>query len=256
MIKDYTDSPIIIVGAARSGTSMVAGSFHLSGAWKGETGLPNKNNAKGMFENLPLRQEVLKPLLHAMGADKRGQYPLPNTEDVIIPVDIRETIITNIKKQGWTPDKPWMWKCAKMSLIWPVWNYAFPNSKWIIVRRKTPDIINSCMRTGFMNAYARKDIQKEVGVGNEYEGWLWWVRQHEQKFIEIVNAGINAKIVWPERMVNADYTQIKDAIEWAGLEWNSQIVTEFIEPKLWKERSANHKKYIQEVMAKEKAKAR
>ena len=148
MIKDYSEKPIIIVGAARSGTSMVAACVHLCGAWKGDTAGPNRYNQKGMFENLELREKIIKPLLHAMNADKKGQFPLPETKDIIIPHDIKDSIFKIVKGQGWTPDLPWMWKCAKMSLMWPVWNYAFPDSKWIIVRRKTPDIINSCMKTG------------------------------------------------------------------------------------------------------------
>jgi hypothetical protein len=56
MLKDYSKSPIIITGCARSGTSMIAGIINLCGAWKGVTSGPNKYNAKGMFENHELRQ--------------------------------------------------------------------------------------------------------------------------------------------------------------------------------------------------------
>lgn len=233
---DYTDKPIIIVGAARSGTSMVAGTVNLCGVWKGETGGPSKYNKKGMFENLELREKVLKPLLHAMNVDRKGQFPLPKTNKVFIPHDIKETVIRYITRQGWTPDKPWMWKCAKMSLIWPVWKYAFPDSKWVIVRRKTSDIINSCLKTGFMNAYALKSVQKRANVDSEYDGWLQWVHKHEEKFIEIIQSGVNAKPIWPERMVNADYKQMMELMEWLGLEWNGKAVMDFIEPKLWKAR--------------------
>ncbi len=236
MIKDYSEKPIIIVGAARSGTSMVAACVHLCGAWKGDTAGPNRYNQKGMFENLELREKIIKPLLHAMNADKKGQFPLPETKDIIIPHDIKDSIFKIVKGQGWTPDLPWMWKCAKMSLMWPVWNYAFPDSKWIIVRRKTPDIINSCMKTGFMNAYAIPRIQKKAGVSSEKEGWLQWVRKHEEKFIEIIQSGVNVKVIWPERMINSDYSQLQETIEWLGLTWDPKKVYDFIEPKLWKAR--------------------
>jgi hypothetical protein len=43
-------------------------------------------------------------------------------------------------------------------------------------------------------------------------------------------------MVWPERMVNADYTQMMHTIEWLGLTWNGSAVSDFIEPKLWKAR--------------------
>lgn len=234
MVKDHTNSPTIIVGAARSGTSMVAGVINICGAWKGKTVGPGKYNAKGMFENHELREKVLKPLLHNMGVDKLGQYPLPETKDVIIPHDLQDWIIKIIKRQGWKEEQPWMWKCAKACLIWPGWVYAFPDAKWIIVRRKTPDIINSCIRTGFMNKYARPEIQKKIGVKNEKEGWLYWVRKHEEKFIEIIQEGVNVKVVWPERMVNFDYYQMQETIEWLGLTWRPKEVMDFISPKLWK----------------------
>ena len=130
---------------------------------------------------------------------------------------------------------PWMYKGAKLCLHWPVWEYAFPNAKWIIVRRKTSDIINSCIRTGFMSAFGNRSNQVQVGAKDEWDGWLWWVHQHEERFVEMIQAGLNCKVIWPERMVDGDYSQIKEMLEWLGLEWGSEI-TEFIEPKLWKAR--------------------
>lgn len=233
---DYSDKPILITGAARSGTSMVGACVHLCGAFKGDTVGPGKYNRKGMYENHALREKVVKPILMKMGVDRRGQYPLPNTDDVIIPQKFKENVLSILKQQGWTPDQPWMYKCAKMSLIWPVWQYAFPNSKWVIVRRKTSDIVNSCMRTGFMTAFGNQKVQEYVGVDNERDGWIWWVRKHEDKFVEIINAGLNVQMVWPERMVNADYEQMMHTMEWLGLTWNGSAVSEFIEPKLWKAR--------------------
>ena len=86
-----------------------------------------------------------------------------------------------------------------------------------------------------MRAFNSKANQTAVGAKNEREGWLWWVRQHEQRFVEMIQAGLNCKIVWPERMVNGDYSQLYETLEWLGLEWNSEVLN-FIDPKLWKAR--------------------
>lgn len=236
MAKDFTKSPIIVVGAARSGTSMVCGTIHLCGAWKGDTVGPSRYNEKGMFENHELREKVTKPLIFSAGGDRKGQFPLPKTKDVIIPHDLRDSVLKIIKKQGWTKDKPWVYKGAKVCLVHPAWRYAFPDSRWVIVRRKTPDIINSCLRTGFMNAYALKKVQKQAGVSSEEEGWLQWIRKHEEKFVEIIQSGVNAKVVWPERMVESNYQQMMETIEWLGLEWNGKAVYDFIEPRLFHSR--------------------
>jgi len=236
MLKDYTNTPTLITGAARSGTSMVAACINLCGAWKGNTVGPSRWNAKGMFENYELRQRVVKPLLRNLNTDPRGQYPLLCTEDVKIPQNFKDSVLDIIKNQGWVEENPWMYKCVKMSLIWPVWKYAFPRSKWVIVRRRNEDVIYSCMKTAFMTEFAHIETLKELGFTKEEEGWNWWVEFYKKKFVEIVNSGVNVKVIWPEKMVHGDYSELKDTIEWLGLEWNGQAITDFIEPRLWKSR--------------------
>ena len=98
------------------------------------------------------------------------------------------------------------------------------------------------MRTGFMSAFNNKTKQKAVGASTPEEGWLWWVRQHEARFSEMIMEGLNVKQIWPERMVERDYRQTSEMLEWLGLEWNDKIF-DFIEPKLWK---ARHKLHILE----------
>ena len=226
--------PILITGAARSGTSMVAGIINLCGAYGGHMSPGNKYNEKGMFENHAIRQGVLKPYLRSINADPLGQYPLPKTANLTIQTDLNQRVEHIMQHEGYTSG-PWMYKGAKMCLTWPAWHYAFPDAKWIIVRRKTSDIVNSCMHTGFMKAYSNPMIQKKVHVSSEAEGWKWWVRQHEKCFVEMIEAGMNIKIIWPERMLSGDYSQIYEMLEWLGLEWKKEIV-DFIEPKLWKAR--------------------
>lgn len=194
---------------------------------------PNSYNAKGMFENTRIRQSIVKPYYVSLGVDQLGQFPLPDTKDMLIPPGWQDRIEEVMLDEGYQ-DGPWMYKGAKMCQHWPVWNYAFPEAKWVIVRRKTPDIINSCMRTGFMRAFGKTMFQKAVKAKNEYEGWLWWVHYHEDRFREMMQEGLQTQEVWPERMVDGDYSKIQEMIEWLGLEWREDEVKAFIEPKLWK----------------------
>lgn len=230
--------PILITGAPRSGTSMIAGIIHICGAFKGDTSGPNKNNQKGMYENAQIRNGIVKPYLREIGVDPKGQFPLPDPHKIPIPNDLRVRVETVMKREGYKGG-PWMYKGAKMALTWPMWHYAFPDAKWIIVRRKTSDIINSCMNTGFMNAFSKQENQLAVGAEEERGGWLWWVHQHHNRFIEMFTEGLNAQVVWPERLVKANYEQMKKTVEWLGLEWKGDKVAEFIEPKLWKARNKN-----------------
>ena len=96
--------------------------------------------------------------------------------------------------------------------------------------------VTNAMKTGFMKAYSRKRVLKDIGVETERQGWMWWIRKHEEKFVELISAGVSVKVVWPERMVDADYHQMKEAISWTQLKWNGVGVMNFIEPKLWKAR--------------------
>ena len=55
--------PILLTGCARSGTSLTAGIVNLCGAFGGIMSGPNRNNAKGMFENSKIRNTIIKPYL-------------------------------------------------------------------------------------------------------------------------------------------------------------------------------------------------
>jgi len=233
-------APILITGCARSGTSMVAGIINMCGAFGGDMSGPNHNNAKGMFENACIRNTIVKPYYQKLGVDKLGQFPLPTPENLIIPAGWKDQVEGVIEQEGYEGGE-WMYKGAKMCQHWPVWDYSFPDAKWIIVRRKTGDIINSCMRTGFMRAFVRSGNQKAVDVKNEHDGWLWWVHQHEDRFREMLKAALNCMIIWPDRMVDGDFTQIEEMIEWLGLEWKEEEVKGFIEPKLWKNKNKNRR---------------
>lgn len=215
--------PILITGIARSGTSMVAGIVNICGAFGGEMSGPNLNNQKGMFENFKIRDKVIKPYLRDVGADPLGQDPLPDTDHIPIPSDWRKRVEDVFEGQGYK-EGPWFYKGAKMVLMWPVWDYAFPNAKWIIVRRRSTDIVDSCMKTSFMRSFQNR------------EGWYKWIREHEKRFAQMYEAGLNLHVVWPERIIHGDYTQMYQLIDWLGLTYKPQEITSFIEPKLWKAR--------------------
>ena len=233
-MKEITTPPILITGAARSGTSLVAGVINMCGAFGGEMSPGNTNNKKGMFENVRIRNTIIKPYLNDIGVDSMGQYPLPDVDNLMIPRDIRQRVLQIIIDEGYSGG-PWVYKGAKMCLSWPVWHYAFPNAKWIIVRRKTDDIVNSCVRTGFMRAFYNPGNQKAVGAKTEEQGWKWWVEQHEKRFNEMINEGLNCKVVWPDKMVHGDYAQLYETLKWLGLEWKSEVL-HFIDPLLFHSR--------------------
>ena len=214
-------SPIIVTGCARSGTSLIGGIINI--AFGGNLLGPNKYNQKGMFENGHIRDIIEKGYLKSIRMCPLGQKPLPNTKTIPIPADWKDVIHGVMKAEGYK-EGPWFYKGAKACLIWPVWHYAFPNAKWVIVRRRSADIATSCLNTAFMHKH------------KTYDEWIGWINHHEDKFVEMMKEGVNVKVIWPERMVRGNYEQIFELIEWLGLTWKQKEVQDFIEPKLWKAR--------------------
>jgi hypothetical protein len=220
------NSPILITGCSRSGTSVVAGVINLCGAFGG-----NISNPK-MYENKIIKEEITISYLKKLNVDLLGQYPLPDVNCLLSFRGMKKKVEQIIIEDGYEKGV-WMVKDTKMSLVWPIWNTAFPHAKWIIVRRRTGDIIDSCLKTGFMRSFHDVNNQKAVEANGEKEGWLWWIHQHEKRFIEMIEAGLNCKVIWPERMVNGDFEQMKEIINWLKLKWNPECV-KFINTKLWK----------------------
>lgn len=205
--------PIIITGIPRSGTSMIAGIINICGAFMGNT---NK-----MMENQELKDRLLIPFMRSIGAEETGQINHPDLSSLQIPVGFRKNVLDIYKAQGWAEEQPLAIKSNLVALTWPIWQYAFPNAKFIIVRRRTGDIVNSCIKTGYMNKHDTK------------EGWVEMCRSYQNRFSQMIEEGINCKVIWPHRMVFGDYSQIWDMLEWLGLEWNTEILN-WVDPKFIK----------------------
>lgn len=222
--------PILITGAGRSGASMIAGVLNICGAFGGEIEGSNRH-----FENIKIRDRIIVPYLKSIGADTEGQFPLPYTNKLSIPTDWASCIIEIMKEDGYRGG-PWMVKGSRICLTWPIWHYAFPNAKWLIVRRRTGDIISSCIKTDFMRAFKQGENRKAILANTEAEGWKWWVHQYEQRFVAMINDGINCQVIWPERMVRGDYQQMFDVVDWLGLKWKTEALN-YIDPKFYKIRN-------------------
>ena len=72
------NKPILITGCARSGTSMTGGIINICGAWGGKMAGQTTHNKRGMYENLEIRNGIVKPYLRSIKADPLCQKPLPD----------------------------------------------------------------------------------------------------------------------------------------------------------------------------------
>lgn len=218
-------SPIFITGIERSGSTIIAKIFEKCDAYAGDV--------SEKMENLRIKQ-LLNNYYRIIGADKNGQFPLP-----IMPIscdDWKSRVLEKIDT-----DRPWFFKTHRIFQTWWLWNSAFPNAKWVIVRRRSTDIVNSCIKTGYMTAFKNPVFRKVVGVTNEADGWAWWISEQHKIMEEMLpHLGNNVRFIWPEKMANGDFSQIKSVVEWCGLTWDDSIM-EYVSPLLWKGRKIGGK---------------
>lgn len=205
------NSPILVTGIQRSGSTIIAKIIAMCGAFTGKT--------TEMLENTKIKA-LVDLYYEDLGLSTSVHTHFPNTQRLPIIANWKKSIehIGDINQT-----KPWVFKSSTNCQIWPMWNKTYPNAKWVIVRRRTGDIVHSCMQTAYMRTFKDPSNLKLIGVKTEQDGWLWWVHQHEKLFVEMIEAGLNCKIVWPERMASGDYTQIIEMVEWLGLKWDDSI---------------------------------
>jgi len=208
MIKS---NPILITGIPRSGATMIAATINVCGAFGGEM------SKRGMYCNDRIREELVKPYLKVMGGDVDAQKEYPKI--IKAPTNWKVVVDRMLSEEGFSGGS-WMYKDSRTTQMWPVWADAYPDAKWIIVRRRTGDVIESCLKTKYMRAH------------DNWAGWLSMVHEYEQKFIEMITEGLHYKEIWPERMVNDDFKQLYETIDWLGLTWNPKALN-FVESLLW-----------------------
>lgn len=204
--------PVFVTGADRSGSGLVMRVFTMCGA--------NTGHVNRMFEN-----KKLKKLNSAFINRNTNSYNMPSTNEIFLSPYMQEKIIKIILEER-LEKGIFVYKDSGLSQVWKIWNELFPEAKWIIVRRRTGDILNSCIQTAYMKRFKNERNLDAVNAMTEREGWSWWVKQYEAKFIEMIKADLDYRIVWPERMRDGNYLQMKETVEWIGLKWNKNVRSE------------------------------
>ncbi len=212
---NYLQSPILLTGIERSGSGIIARILQMAGAYTGAT--------TSRMENRALKS-IVDTYYKKIQCDIYGQFPIPHTRKIKIDTCWNARVVKSLKESGYTGQSPWMYKSSRIGQVWPLWNNAFPDAKYIIVRRRSGDVIKSCLCTAYMHAYQREDVLAAIGASNEIDGWKWWIHHHEDRFVEMMQNGLNCKVVWPDRMLDNDFTSIIELVEWVGLKWNDDII--------------------------------
>ena len=212
MSTSFSD-PIIVTGPPRSGTSLTSGILHECGAWVGDCFPGTSSNPKGFFENKVIREQIIKPMLSQRGIDPLGQFPLDG-EYKPAP-ELRRRVFSAIDAQGYIGG-PWLMKGIKVALMWREWAEAFPDARWIIVRRDIESAAESCRRAPFMTHYSGLDE------------WSRYILAYICKAGEIPGG----RLVFTPDVAGGRFDAIKAAAADCGLKWNSKA-EQFFDDKAW-----------------------
>ncbi|NOY63115.1 MAG: hypothetical protein GXP10_08195, partial [Gammaproteobacteria bacterium] len=220
--SNHFQRPIFVLGIPRSGTSLIAGLLKISGAWAGYTVPGGSANPKGFFENVGLRENVSKTILRSMGVDPLGVMQLPELDLSATVSGLADQVGGMIRQEGYAGDTPWLFKDAKLTLTWPQWQYAFPEARWVIVRREPAEIIRSCLNTNFMIQHSSDPLF-----------WQRWVDQYLDRLERLKEADVWWREISAHPIVGGDFGEIRKLVADLDLHWSEQAVSAFVDPDAW-----------------------
>ena len=221
------ERPFFITGLPRSGTSMTAGIFATLDLWTGTTVAGGPENPKGFFEHVILREQVTKGILASHGFDPLGVRKLPPKDfnpnvKFNNSLSLRQTIEAIIRDDGYRPDRAWLYKGAKMTLLWRMFNNAFPNAVWIVVSREREGFVKSCLKTSFMMQHS-----------SDPDFWHQLAEDYEERLTDLSKSVATAHHVKTDAVIQGDFTAIEKICLAHGLDYRADDVAEFVSPKFW-----------------------
>ena len=219
--------PILIAGLPRSRTSMTMRILARHGVWVGDTMKATSANPVGFFENVSLKDQVIKKVLADLGADPNGVTSLPDIANMpILPV-LANGIMQVIAKEGYDGTAPWAFKDPKLTLLWPVFASAFPDAHWIIPRRDRKSVIRSLTEVHFMRRHS-----------SDPEYWAMFCAAYDQRLDLLAHSGARVSHIDTDALVNGDYAALAAVLTAAGVAPDPRIFRDAIDPDLSQDRRA------------------
>ena len=219
---NVADRPVFVVGAPRSGTSMVTGALAACRLWMGKTIGGNRDNEKGFFENADIRERLIKPALKNLGVDPAGVTSMIPVDQLCADPTIRRQMLEMIRAQGYDGSTRWGYKEPKLTLLWPLWADAFPGASWIILERDREAVVKSCLNTGFM-ARQSKDA----------EFWRHFINRYDDRLRALETAVPDVQRIRTDQLAQGNNDVLRGLVDHLGLTWNEDAVADFVDPKLF-----------------------
>ncbi|HIN67563.1 MAG TPA: hypothetical protein EYM95_23215 [Candidatus Obscuribacterales bacterium] len=143
MTVQLSQSPLIIAGMGRSGTSLTTSLLQSAGLHVGENFLPVYPGAvRGLFENLDF-VHFHKKQLREFGQPEEGWVtsPLPDASETA-RLEAQQLIAKNQRDAGWG------WKDPRTTLFLNFWHEILPDAKFLFLIRSPWHVIDSLYRRG------------------------------------------------------------------------------------------------------------
>ena len=247
--------PIIVLGAERSGTSVVAEMVHRWGAYAGESEKVRKgdeHNPQGYWEYTPIWDFLAELGEFAEGASWwDASFQERVKEKLSIPQyrDEALELIACMEKAG----KPWVWKDPALSFFLPFWKEIWGDAAYVITVRNPYDtalswqkfvmppklegtvnlIAANLLRWQYMTSLILEHTEEAKNrIFIPYEGLMREPRKHTKRLYEFLNRNCEIKA--------SDNKKI-------------EVMAEAINPKLWHNRSQISFSQVQEATDEQKA---
>lgn len=164
VVSDNMPRDLFIVGAGRSGTSLVAGLFRQSGHYQGsELYPPRRSNPLGFFEDVAvnaLNEEILRPFVPRRSifskASDVSDIPLPGQFWLArIPVGVKIAAKRSVAARiaPVLVNRPFCLKDPRFCYTLPVWQAQASEARIICVFRHPRTVVQSILREVSSNAY-------------------------------------------------------------------------------------------------------
>lgn len=144
--------PIIILGAARSGTSLVADLVHRWGAYGGdpaELTAGNAANPRGYFEHRKMQQFMVRQL----GVDFWiPDFPERLRQQARVP-ELRALALELVRDME-APERAWFWKEPLLSIALPFWQEFWTDPIYLITLRNPYEVVVSFEKLSLVPAAA------------------------------------------------------------------------------------------------------
>lgn len=223
-----------ITSCPRSGSSLVGWMFKESGAFGG---IVQPREDFGFSENRQIKKRCVSPYIHRFFQGRanprqkrksinphRAPVPFKNRVDFYHPPYFRALVLEIFRREGWDESQPLFFKMPLMCLMAPVFHEAFPEAKWVVVRREKQDVIRSLMEKRWIKRPEKRPADDEVLEDPTVDMYF--------RALDAIEAqpDLDSSTVDYDALMTGDLSEIKTALTRSDLVFDEEHLRELILP--------------------------